>query len=87
MNDIRTALNKLLGRGKTASKTPKALSAPMTAAPDQSFTGKFMQAFKPAPKPYKVMIRNAAGDLELIPATRAEMLAYCSKDSQWRRIA
>lgn len=81
MNDIRSALSKLLGRGAPVSEKTK--------APAATLSGRLLAAIgaKPEAKPYKIMVRNAAGELVSVPATREEMLAYANRESAWRRIA
>ena len=80
--DILKKLAGVLRGGKPASKTPNA-----PAAPAQTLSNKLMKAITPEAKPYRIMVRGADGELISTPATREEMLAYCNRDSTWRRIA
>ena len=77
VNDLRTALERLLGRGKPASERTKALNAPVADAP----------AAPTEAKPFRIWVRGADGNLVSKPATAAETLDYANRDSTWRRIA
>jgi len=57
----------------------------------QSLSNKLMQAIgakpEPEPKPYRIMVRGADGNLVSKSVTAQEALEYLNRDSQWRRIA
>lgn len=56
------------------------------AAPAETLSGKLLKAITPAPKPYRIAIRQPDGSLKSVPATAEEAVAYCNGPRTWRRI-